>query len=245
MLGRAALGFTGLFWMASGLLLMWFTFLGGTRNSNPLNRIYFLEAATSNIPGAPATSRWTLWNLCPVVDGKNDCGSNTPDFPFDPASHRNFGTDVNVPSRFIDNHNHYFITSRFIFPFMLIALFFGVLSFFTGFFAMCVRVIGHVSGVFAYIALTFQTIATAMMTAVFVQGRNAFSRNGQTAKVGPMAFGFMWASVVLLFFSALCYFWGGSLKRDDGGYSGREQRRRGFFSSQRSSSVRSNKETNV
>lgn len=165
----------------------------------------------------------------------------------------------------VGSHNHYFITSRFIFPFMLIALFFGVLSFFTGFFAMCVRVIGHVSGVFAYIALTFQTIATAMMTwvlkskpmiwcdavadirnsAVFVQGRNAFSRNGQHAKVGPMAFGFMWASVVLLFFSALCYFWGGSLKRDDGGYSGREQRRRGFFSSQRSSSVRSNKETNV
>lgn len=150
-----------------------------------------------------------------------------------------------VPNLTVGSHNHYFVTSRFIFPFELIALFFGVLSFFSGWLAMCIRVLGHVSGTFAYIALTFQLLATTMMTAVFVQGRNAFSRNGQPAKVGAKSFGFMWAALVLLFLSCVCYYWGGSLKREDGGYSGREQRRRGFFSSQRSSSVRSNKETAV
>lgn len=98
----AAMGFLGLFFMASALLLMWLTFLGGVRNSNPLNIIYFLEADTSAIPGAPTTSRWTFWNLCSVADGKSICGENIPDFPFDPASHRNFGTTVNVPSRFVE-----------------------------------------------------------------------------------------------------------------------------------------------
>lgn len=98
----AAMGFLGLFFMASALLLMWLTFLGGVRNSNPLNIIYFLQADTSAIPGAPTTSRWTFWNLCSVEGGKSICGENVPDFPFDPASPRNFGTTVNVPPRFFE-----------------------------------------------------------------------------------------------------------------------------------------------
>ena len=98
----AALGFLGLFFTASALLLMFLTFLGGARNSNPLNIIYFLEADTSAIPGAPALSRWTFWNVCPVVDGKMNCPGNTPAFPFDPPSHRNFDTTVNVPHQFIE-----------------------------------------------------------------------------------------------------------------------------------------------
>ena len=95
------MGFLGLFFTASALLLMFLTFLGGARNSNPLNIIYFLEADTSAIPGAPALSRWTFWNVCPVVDGKMDCPGNSPAFPLDPPSHRNFDTTVNVPHQFI------------------------------------------------------------------------------------------------------------------------------------------------
>lgn len=84
-----------------------------------------------------------------------------------------------------------------------------------------------------------------MVSALYVQGRSAFSANGQTAKLGVKAFAFMWTATALLFLSMVCYVIGAVVSKDDNGYSGREQRRRGFFSSNRSSSMRSNKETNV
>ncbi|KAJ5808067.1 hypothetical protein N7474_009336 [Penicillium riverlandense] len=247
--------------MASAILLIFLTLLGGARNSNPLNRIYFLEANTANIPGAPAVSRWTFWQLCSVRDGKNDCGSSHPDFPFDPPSHRNFGTTTNVPPEFIGyvycrqsdifspyltNHrtNHYFLTSRFMFPFILIGLFFATLSLFTGLVAMCTRIGSYISGFLSWLALTFITITTCLMTAVFVQGRSAFNRNGQSSSLGVKAFAFMWTATACLFLSCLLYCLGGAVGRKEGGYSGREQRRRGFFSSQRSNSVRSQSAAN-
>ncbi|KAJ5693060.1 Actin cortical patch SUR7/pH-response regulator PalI [Penicillium macrosclerotiorum] len=240
LLSRASLGFLGLFFMASAILLIFLTLLGGARNSNPLNQIYFLQADTSNIPGAPSTSRWTFWNLCSVTNGKNDCGSSHPDFPFDPPSSRNFGTTENVPSEFIGT-NHYFLTSRFMFPFIIIGLFFAVLSLFTGLLAMCTRIGSYISGFLSWLALTFQVITTCLMTAVFVQGRSAFSRNGQTSKLGVKAFAFMWTASACLFLSCLMYCLGGAVGRKESGYSGRKERRRGFFSSARSNSVRSQK----
>lgn len=98
----ATLGFLGLFFMASAILLIFLTLLGGARNTTPLNEIYFLQADTGNIPNAPSTSRWTFWNVCSVTaNGKNDCGTSHPDFPLDPPSHRNFDTTVNVPPEFV------------------------------------------------------------------------------------------------------------------------------------------------
>ncbi|KAK4871285.1 hypothetical protein LT330_000522 [Penicillium expansum] len=242
-LSRATLGFTGLFFMAASILLIFLTLLGGTRNSNPLNQIYFLEADTGNIPNAPSTSRWTFWNLCGVTDGRNDCGSTHVDFPFDPPSHRNFDTTDNVPQQFIGT-NHYFLMSRFMFPFIIIGLFFAVLSFFTGMLAICTRVASYLSGFLAWIALTFQIITTCLMTAVFVQGRHAFQSNGQSSHLGVKAFAFMWTASVCLFLSCLLYCLGGAVGRKDtsSGYSGRKERRRGFFSSQRSNSVKSQKQ---
>ncbi|EKV06881.1 Actin cortical patch SUR7/pH-response regulator PalI [Penicillium digitatum] len=241
-LSRATLGFTGLFFMAASILLIFLTLLGGARNSNPLNRIYFLEADTGNIPGAPSTSRWTFWNLCGVKDGKNDCGDTHVDFPFDPPSHRNFNTTDNVPHQFIGT-NHYFLMSRFMFPFLIIGLFFAVCSFFTGMLAICTRVASYLSGFLAWIALTFQVITTCLMTAVFVQGRHAFKSNGQGAHLGVKAYAFMWTASVCQFLSCLMYCLGGAVGRKDtsSGYSGRKERRRGFFTSQRSNSVKSQK----
>ncbi|PWY91014.1 SUR7-domain-containing protein [Aspergillus heteromorphus CBS 117.55] len=225
------------------LLLMFLTLLGGARNSRPLNEIYFLQVDTSNIPGAPDLSRWTYWQLCAVVNGKSQCGSSVPDYPFDPPSHETFDTDTNIPAAFIGT-NHYYLTSRFSFPFLLIALFFGVVSLFTGFLAMCTRIGGYVSSLVAWIALIFQIISTCLITAVYVEGRNKFSANGQTAKLGAKAFAFMWTAVACLLIACVCYCMGGSVGRKERGYSGREHRRRGFFSSaRRPSSVRSNKET--
>ncbi|KAI9929248.1 hypothetical protein MW887_001656 [Aspergillus wentii] len=225
---------------------MFLTLLGGATNTRPLNEIYFLQADTSNIPGAPALSRWTFWNLCGVNSaGKSDCGDTHPDYPFDPPNSNNFGTTTNVPSAFVGT-NHYFLTSRFMFPFLIIALFFGVCSLFTGFLAMCTRIGGYLSALLAWIALIFQVIVTCLMTAVFVQGRNQFNKNNQTARLGVKSFAFMWTASVCLFLSCLLYCLGGAVGRKDGGYSGREQRRRGFFSSNRRASAGSvHKETAV
>ncbi|KAJ5773620.1 hypothetical protein N7457_008516 [Penicillium paradoxum] len=238
---RASLGFLGLFFMASSILLIFLTLLGGARNSNPLNQIYFLQADTGNIPNAPPISRWTFWNVCGVKNGRNDCGTSHPDFPFDPPSHRNFDTTQNVPPEFIGT-NHYFLTSRFMFPFIIIGLFFAVCSLFTGLLAMCTRIASYLSAFLAWIALTFQVITTCLMTAVFVQGRSAFKRNGQSATLGVKAFAFMWTASACLFLSCLLYCLGGAVgRKDNSGYSGRKERRRGFFSSQRSNSVKSQK----
>jgi hypothetical protein len=94
-------GFLALFFTAGALVLMFLTFLGGVNNHTPLNDIYFLQVDTSSIPGAPSTSRWTFWNICSVSNGKSQCGATHPDFPFDPPSSRNFGTNTNVPGAFI------------------------------------------------------------------------------------------------------------------------------------------------
>ncbi|KAJ5888453.1 Actin cortical patch SUR7/pH-response regulator PalI [Penicillium taxi] len=238
---RAALGFLGLFFMASALLLMFLTILAGTSNHLPLNKIYFMQAGTGNIPGAPTTSRWTFWNVCAVKNGLNDCGKSHPDFPFDPPGSRNFDTTTNVPKQFIGT-NHYYLISRFMFPFMIIGLFFAALALFTGLLAMCTRIGSYISGFLSWLALVFQVITTSLMTAVYVQGRHAFLSNGQSAKLGVYAFAFMWTACALLFLSSLMYCLGGAVGRKDtgGGYSGRKERRRGFFSA-RSNSVRSQK----
>jgi hypothetical protein len=241
-LSRVSLGFLGLFFMAASILLIFLTLLGGARNSTPLNEIYFLQADTGNIPGAPSISRWTFWNVCGVTNnGRNDCGKTHPDYPFDPPSHRTFDTTVNVPPQFIGT-NHYFLTSRFMFPFIIIGLFFAVCSLFTGLLSMCTRIASYLSGFLAWLALTFQGITTCLMTAVFVQGRNAFNSNGQNSQLGVKAFSFMWTATACLFLSCLMYCLGGAVgRKDNSGYSGRKERRRGFFSSQRSNSVRSQK----
>jgi hypothetical protein len=78
--------------------------------------------------------------------------------------------------------------------------------------------------------------------AVYVQGRNAFQRNGQKASLGVKAFAFMWTATACLFLACLMYCLGGAVgRKDSSGYSGRKERRRGFFSSQRSNSVKSQK----
>ncbi|KAJ6092546.1 hypothetical protein N7486_007835 [Penicillium sp. IBT 16267x] len=241
-LGRASLGFLGLFFMASSILLIFLTLLGGANNSTPLNEIYFLQADTSNIPGAPTISRWTFWTVCSVnANGRSVCGSSHPDFPFDPPRSNNFNTTVNVPHQFIGTR-HYYLTSRFMFPFIIIGLFFAVVSLFTGLLAICTRIGSYISAFLAWIALTFQVITTCLMTAVYVQGRHAFSSNGQVSKLGVKAFAFMWTASACLFISCVCYCLGGAVgRKDSSGYSGRKERRRGFFSSARSNSVHSEK----
>lgn len=156
--------------LAGGVLFMFFILLSGAIHGSFVNDWYFLEADTSNIPNAPPTSRWTYWNVCGIDDSnRNDCGDRPyeqvhPAFPLDPASPREFGTTVNMPANFVDNHGYYFYMTRFMFAFMLIALFFAVMALFTGVLALCTRIGAYLSGLLAMIALVFQLIQCSLMT---------------------------------------------------------------------------------
>lgn len=96
------MGVSGWFFASGATVMIILTFLGGTTHTSPENNIYFLQAHTANIPGAPANTRWTFWNACAVgPGGKSLCGHNFPDYPFDPPSHRTFNTTVNIPHEFL------------------------------------------------------------------------------------------------------------------------------------------------
>lgn len=239
---------------------MFLVLLAGVSDHSPLNKIYFLQAATGNIPHAPTQSRWTYWNLCSATNGKNDCGKVRPAFPFDPPSGRNFDTSMNVPDAFIGTRKYYYLT-RFMFAFALIALFWAVCSLFTGLLALCSRIGSYLSGLLVMFALFFQTLTAALMTYVFlswsflasanqerraayVLGRDKFRKNNQSAQIGKEAFGFMWAAVACLFLSTLLFCLAGASGRKDTTRSTGSNKRGGmpFFggrAAKRSQSTRS------
>ena len=82
--------------------MQFFTILSGGIQSSPINKFYFLEAATTGIPNARNPSRWSFFAICgrdPSTGLNANCGASVPALPFDPP--RNFGTTDNVPEQFI------------------------------------------------------------------------------------------------------------------------------------------------
>ncbi|KIW16030.1 hypothetical protein PV08_06081 [Exophiala spinifera] len=219
MAGRSLFSFVSLILVAGALLFMFLILLAGAVDGDPVNKFYFLQAETGNIPGAPPVSRWSYWNVCNVVNGKTACGDEHysdvhPAFPLDPSSHREFDTDVNVPRNFVRHHGYYFYMTRFMFAFMLIALFFGVCALFTGLLALCTRLGSYLSGLLTMIAMFFQAIQASLMTAAYVKGRDNFRRNGQSAHIGKYAFGFEWAALACFFLATVLFCVGGGARRD-------------------------------
>ncbi|EXJ81213.1 hypothetical protein A1O3_07503 [Capronia epimyces CBS 606.96] len=239
---RSLFSLVSLIILAGGLLFMFFILLAGAVQDSPLNKFYLLQADTGNIPGAPSVSRWSYWNVCGVQNGRTVCGDQHyedvhPAFPLDPASHRNFGTTVNVPRSFVRHHGYYFYMTRFMFAFMLIALFFGVFALLTGLLALCTRLGSYLSGLLTTIALFFQTIQAALMTAAYVKGRDNFRKNGQAANIGKYAFGFEWAAVACFLISTVLFCMAGSTRREKTPKA--KKQGRGFFRGRRSRSTRS------
>jgi len=190
---------------AGACVLLFFVILAGIRDSTPLNQTFFLSADISKISNNGVDSpsgygQWTLWGVCgATTDGLNvNCGSHHPAYPFSPAD--NFG-DSSVPSYFVDHESFYYYASRFMFAFFIIAVAFAVFSVFTGLLALCSRLGSAVSSVFAMAACVIDIVAAALMTAVFVQGRNHLQDAGITASIGVKAFGFAWGSVGCLLFA--------------------------------------------
>lgn len=235
---RPMLGFVSLLILAGGILLQFLVILSGTTESSPENQLYFLEASSPAAPRNP--SRWTFFSICGVDShGHNtNCGANVPALPFDPP--RNFGVTDGVPPQFLGTHR-YFYLSRFMFAFYLIALFFAVGALFTGLLALFSRLGGYISGLNASIALFFQTTAAALMTACFIQGRNAFRSYGQSASVGVKAFAFTWAAMACFFISTVLFCLGGAAGRNGKTYtskSAKSKKQGGFFGRKRGSRSR-------
>ncbi|KAF2691516.1 SUR7-domain-containing protein [Lentithecium fluviatile CBS 122367] len=223
---------TALVVLAGGILLQFFTILSGAVNRSPINQFYFLEASTTDIPNARNPSRWTFFAICGVDDGghNSNCGNVVPALPFDPP--RNFRTDVNVPAQFIGT-NQYFYLSRFMFAFYLIALFFAVVALFTGLLALCSRLGDYLSALTIAVALFFQTLTAALMTAWIVKGRNAFRSAGLESNVGVKLIAFTWAAMACFVISSVLFCCGGVAGRDTSSVrrkrSTRSNRSRGSF----------------
>lgn len=75
---------------------MFFVILGGVTNSTPLDKVYFLRADTSTIPGARSVSQWNYFFVCGA--GNSDCGDAVPALPFGYAW---IGGTTGVPSALI------------------------------------------------------------------------------------------------------------------------------------------------
>jgi len=231
---RPIFGFVSLILVAGGLLLQFLVILSGAVNGSPENQIYFLQASgLGRIAGARNPSRWTFFAVCGAdsTGHNSNCGAVVPALPFDPP--RNFGTKTNVPAPFIGTHKFYYL-SRFMFAFYLIALLFGVFALFTGLLALCSRLGGYLSGLNASIALFFQTLAAALMTAWTVEGRNAFNKNGYSATLGKKAYGFTWGAMACYLIATVLFCMGGAVGRDRSGTvsrkrSTRSTRSRGSF----------------
>ncbi|KAL6713630.1 Eisosomes component [Lecanora helva] len=231
---RPLLGLVSIILIAGGVLLTLLTLLGGGIDKSPTNKFYFLQASTSPIPGAAATTRWTFWNACSVVDGKNSCPKVHAAYPLDPP--RNFGTEEGVPQQFVGTHQYYYLT-RFMFAFVLIGLFFGAISLILGLLALCSKIVSFLDSALVSVALFFQTLTAALMTAAYVKGRNNFHSANLSASLGKYNFGFMWATVACYFLATVLFCAGGAAsgRSGKGSRGGGRRGRMGRFGRKKSS----------
>ena len=64
----------------------------------------------------------------------------------------------------LNRTNQYYYLTRFMFAFVLIALFFGVISLFLGLLALCTKFGSYLDSAIVAVALFFQSVAAALMT---------------------------------------------------------------------------------
>jgi len=227
------LGFSliSIVFLAASLVMLWFVILSGLTHTSPLSQTYFLRADTSGISGSRAITQWTYFFICGLDN--NDCGPATPALPIGHAWSSN---PSNAPAELVGGYGgdttsfSFWYLWRFGTVFYLITLFFEVVAFFASFLACCGRLGSALAGLIAAVALLFNTVAVSLMTATFVQMRDAFHANGRDASLGTYAFGFAWGSWAALFISTLLFCLGRRGSKDNSGAG-----RRGWGSRRRTS----------
>lgn len=189
--------------LGSGLL-QFFTILCGASTGSVLGKWYWLQADTSGIPGANSITRWTSYTSCGVNNGRNfDCSSSQAAYPMSPVA--NFGTTDGVPDGLQSKHGSTYYLSKTGWAFLLIGLFFTVLTIvptIVSMFSKSTKFKG-ISSIASLLAMLFMILSASLLTAAYVKARNAFRSAGSSTKLGSTMFGFLWASVVLLFLSTI------------------------------------------
>jgi hypothetical protein len=206
---RGIMGIVSLILIAGAIVLMFFVVLSGLTNTTPLNKTYFLQADTSSITGARPLSQWTYFYVC--GEGNTNCGKPVPALPFGYAW---VGNSNGAPASLIGSHGkattstHYYYIWRFGWVFYLMGLATTVFAFFTALLAPCSRLASGFSGAVLMFALFFYSVGVSLMTAEFVQARNAFRSNGMSASIGRYAFGFSWGAWAAIFLATIFLFLG-------------------------------------
>ncbi|KAI1163615.1 SUR7/PalI family-domain-containing protein [Nemania serpens] len=214
---RAALAPLALLLLAGSVVLLFFVILAGTTRTTPFRQTYFLSADTSAITGARPVSQWTFFRIC--GEGNTDCSHAWPDPPVGWAWSKD-PTGPNLPERLIGSHGGgttsytYFYMWRFGWVFYLLALFFTLVAFFTGFLSCFGRLGSALAGMMSSVALFFLSIAAALMTATFVKMRDQFTSVGRASKLGTWAFGFTWGAVAAVLIATVL-FWVGIRNKDN------------------------------
>ncbi|ATY60196.1 actin cortical patch [Cordyceps militaris] len=204
MVKNAPLGLVGLVLMGASLLFLFFIILAGVTTSTPFNKTYFLQADTSGIDGAHSVSQWTYFYVC--GEGNTDCGKATAALPFGHAWNKDAS---NVPAGIAGSkdgsNNKFYLLSRFGWVFLLLALFFGTLTFFSSFLACCGRLGSAIATFVSFFALLCHAIASSLLTATYVLAQKKFAADNRTSHLGRYGFGFLWGSFVALLISVIVF----------------------------------------
>jgi len=188
-----------LFFLLGSIVLLVFSNIVGASDKSVLKKFYWLQADLSGLTNVPfSTARWTSYRLCGVDGNKNaNCQGSKPAFPFSPRD--NFGRDSGIPNGFIDDRDVYYYLTRISFAFLLIGLFFAVISLLSLLISICLpRFVAAIGSLLTFLSLLFTITAAACLTAAHVKGRREFNNNGHSAKLGAVAFGVLWAAVACL-----------------------------------------------
>lgn len=221
----------GLVLMAASILLLFFIILSGVSNSTPLDKTYFLRADTKGITGAKDISQWTYFYIC--GDDNTDCGKARAAPPFGSAwDSQASDVPAGLGGSYGDGttSKNMFYLWRFGWVFIIIALFFEVLAFFSGFLACCGRLGAAISFFVTSIALLCHAVASSLMTATFVMAQKKFKDDGRNASLGKYGFGFMWGSFAALLIAVGLF--GAGMRGDKspsrGGFFGRRKSTRSY-----------------
>ncbi|KAI5801615.1 SUR7/PalI family-domain-containing protein [Peziza echinospora] len=214
--------------------MLFFCLLAGVTNHNPLNRMWFLQADTSAIPGAPKLSHFTMYNVGtpPFIprrrpEDDNDTSSfsgfrmddnvckdggggglnyncGKRSAAFPMLPQSYFHTDQNVPGDFLQRPKTYYYLSRFSYAFYIITLWWVLLALAACVVALLSNLATGVAAALTFVAALSMAFLASIMTAVYVMAQKAFHDSGHFARVGVKAFAFTWTSLVLICLSLTC-----------------------------------------
>jgi hypothetical protein len=144
--------------------MMIFVALGGVKDISPMNKVQFLTADTSSIPGARAQSQWTFMYVCGA--GNKDCGSPVPAMP---VGYAWVGNTKNAPSGIVGSFGKhttakfYYYMWRVGWSFLLIGLLFTAFTIISGLLAFT-KIGSGFSGLLALAAVGSQGLGAILMT---------------------------------------------------------------------------------